>query len=123
LEVQVGTEWVVDATGCDRERLASLEVLQALFDELVRDLKLRPVRPALWEKFPLPGGGVTGVLLLSESHLACHSFPEHGVLAVNLYCCMARESWPWQARLAEIVGAKRVGIRVLERGVVEPAAG
>ena len=117
VDVQTGTEWVVDASGCDPARLASVEALQALFAAVVRDLGLRPVRPALWEKFPPPGGGVTGVLLLSESHLACHSFPEHRVLAVNLDCCRPRERWPWEARLAELVGARQVVVRTLERGI------
>jgi S-adenosylmethionine decarboxylase len=120
LDVQTGMEWVVDATGCEAQKLASVETLQALFDAAVTELGLKPLRPALWEKFPPPGSGVTGVLLLRESHLACHSFPEHGVLAVNLYCCRPRERWNWERKLAEIVGAKQVSVRTLERGIAAP---
>ncbi|MGC4116722.1 MAG: S-adenosylmethionine decarboxylase [Myxococcales bacterium] len=115
--MQTGREWVIDAAGCDPRMLESVEALQALFDAAVRELGLTPVRPAEWVKFPPPGAGVTGFLLLRESHLACHSFPEHGVLAVNLYCCRPRERWNWEQRLAEHVGAKQVGVRTLERGI------
>ncbi len=121
VDVQPGIEWVVDAAGCDPRRLASVEALQALFDAAVADLRLTAVRPAVWEKFPPPGSGVTGMLLLRESHLACHSFPEHGVLAVNLYCCRPRERWDWERKLAELVGAGQVSVRTLERGVPPPA--
>jgi len=31
--------------------------------------------------------GVTGLLLLTESHLACDTFPERGFASFNLYCC------------------------------------
>lgn len=31
--------------------------------------------------------GVTGVLLLAESHLALHTWPEHGFVSVDLYVC------------------------------------
>lgn len=122
MDVQTGVEWVVDATGCDARKLESVEALQALFDAAVKDLGLTPVRPALWEKFPPPGSGVTGVLLLRESHLTCHSFPEHGVLAVDLYCCRPRDRWNWEQKLAELVGARQVSVRTLERGGAAPKA-
>ena len=32
-------------------------------------------------------------VLLSESHLSGHTFPETGFAAINLYCCRPREAW------------------------------
>ena len=34
-----------------------------------------------------PGLGVTGVLLLAESHLSIHTWPEHGFAAVDVFMC------------------------------------
>jgi S-adenosylmethionine decarboxylase len=61
-------------------------------------------------------GGVTGMLLLTESHLACHTFPERGYASFNLYCCRPRDEWPWPERLAESLGARRVEVRSFMRG-------
>ena len=55
-------------------------------------------------------------LLLQESHLACHTFPERGFAAFDLYCCRPRPEWPWAERLSEILSAARVEIRRLPRG-------
>lgn len=33
------------------------------------------------------GGGVTGVLLLAESHLSIHTWPEHAYAAVDIFMC------------------------------------
>jgi S-adenosylmethionine decarboxylase len=109
-----GREWLVEAHGCDPARLASEDVLRALFDRIVSDLGLTSVGHAAWHTFPC-AGGVTGLLLLAESHLACHTFPEFGSLCLNLFCCSARPEWPFGAGLARAVGASYVRVRVVDR--------
>lgn len=109
-----GREWLVEATGCAADALRDLHVLSALFDEIVRDLALHPVAPATWHRFPAPGG-VTGVCVLAESHLTVHTFPEHGSLCLNLFCCRPRADWPFAERLAARLGATAVHVRRLER--------
>lgn len=110
-----GTEWIVEARGCRPEALRSEAALRALFERAVAELGLRPVAPPVFHAFP-PPGGVTGVLLLSESHLTCHTFPESGYAALNLYCCRPRATWDFAARCAEILGASRTDVRAVPRG-------
>src|SRR5689334_4706374 len=109
-----GCEWVVEAFGCDADALADVDAMGRVFAAMVDEMALRPVAPALWHRFP-PPGGVTGVCVLAESHLACHTFPEHRSLCLNLFCCRARPEWDWEARLAALVGAAEVHVRRLER--------
>jgi S-adenosylmethionine decarboxylase len=96
--------------------LRSTKALERVFDALVADLGLHPVREIVWQRFPEPGG-VTGFLLLSESHIACHTFPERRFAAFDLYCCRPRREWPWSERLCDFIGAERVDVRCIERGV------
>jgi S-adenosylmethionine decarboxylase len=117
----VGTEWLVEASGCDADALRDAAALRALVEAVVRDLDLRVVGEPHWHKFP-GEGGVTGLLLLSESHLACHTYPELQVATFNLYCCRARPRWPWEERLAAALGATRVSVRKLERAADAGAA-
>jgi S-adenosylmethionine decarboxylase len=105
----IGVEWIVDARGCDPVRLRDREVLSRVFDEVTRDLGLNAVQPGVWHVFPGPAG-VTGFVLLAESHLACHTFPELGSACFNLFCCRPRPPWDWQARLAELLGARDVSV-------------
>jgi S-adenosylmethionine decarboxylase len=109
-----GSEWVVEAFGCDAERLTSVRALQELFDAMVHELGLHPVGSAHWHQFPTPGG-ITGLWLLAESHLTVHTFPEHLSACINLFCCTPRDAWNWSARLHALLGASRVDVRVLER--------
>lgn len=111
----VGTEWIVDAAGCSPERLRDVERLRALAEGVVRELGLTVVAPPLWHVFP-GEGGVTGMLLLAESHLTLHTYPEHRSLALNLYCCNARPTFPFRERLGDLFGASSVAVRTVSRG-------
>lgn len=114
LHSRTGNEWVVEAHGCDPARLGDVTALQAVFDAAVRELALHPVGEAHWHRFPHPGG-VTGLLMLAESHLTVHTFPEHASACFNLFCCTPRPAWDWNARLAALLGASEVRVRVLAR--------
>jgi len=113
--MNVGTEWLVDAEGCSADRLCDLDAVRSLCEEVITALDLRVVGDALWHRFPEPGG-VTGLYLLSESHLACHTFPETGIATFNLYCCRPRPPFAWDERLRSALDATRVTIRTAIRG-------
>ena len=109
-----GCEWVVEAHGCDGEALRDESRLQLVFSAIIREAGLHPVSEPVWHKFP-GAGGVTGLALLSESHLACHTFPEYGSACFNLFCCRPRDQWDFETRLAEMLGASSVTVRRIDR--------
>jgi S-adenosylmethionine decarboxylase len=119
--MQIGSEWLVEASGCSAASLRSVAVLHALFVRVIAEMKLNPLHEPRWHVFP-GEGGITGFVMLSESHLACHTYPEHGVITLNLYCCRPRPEWDWRRGLAELLGAKNVQVRELPRAI-EIAAG
>jgi S-adenosylmethionine decarboxylase len=114
-----GVEWIVDAHDCDPARLRSQAAVESLFARLVRELGLKPIGPPRFHVFPEPGG-ITGLVLLTESHLTCHTYPELGFCALNLYCCSPRPEWPWADGLREHLGAGRVELRTLRRPMSGP---
>jgi S-adenosylmethionine decarboxylase len=117
----VGNETIVDAFGCEASALRDLPRLQMLLDAVMRDLRLKHVAEPLWHVF---GGeaGVTGIVLLTESHLACHTYPEFGLATFNLYSCSEKPQWDWERQLAETLGAREVIVRCVPRGARSTAA-
>ena len=111
-----GTEWLLDAFGCDPERLRDLGVLLELGRTIVAELELTVIGEPLCHRFGGPGG-VTGLYLLSESHLAWHTYPERALCTLNLYCCRERRMLDWSTLLGAALGARRVEVRVFDRGL------
>lgn len=111
----VGTEWLIEAFDCDAEKLRDLSVLRSVFERVIGDLGLKVVGEPHWHKFG-GEGGVTGLTMLSESHIACHTYPEYATATFNLYCCRSRPEWDWSGNLAAMIGAGSVSIMRVERG-------
>jgi len=113
--MDVGNEWLVDAEGCSSDILGDVQAIRQVCEQIVSDLDLRVIGQGIWHKFPSPGG-VTGLFLLTESHLACHTYPETGIATFNLYCCRPRPDWQWEENLIKTLGAARVTVRYMIRG-------
>lgn len=110
----VGTEWLIEATNCEPARLRDESLLRDLFGRVINELGLRPI-DSVWHTFP-GEGGVTGLVALTESHLACHTYPEHRIATFNLYCCRTRPEWDWEENLKAMLGAAAVSVTKIERG-------
>ena len=111
----VGTEWLIEAFDCEAERLRDVEILREVFARLINDLGLKTIGEEIWHQFA-GEKGVTGLVALTESHLACHTYPEYKTATFNLYCCKNRPEWNWEANLCELIDSKTVKITKIERG-------
>jgi S-adenosylmethionine decarboxylase len=114
MTVGTGTQWLVDASGCVPRHLRSLTRLRALFAAVIEHHALTPVGDAQWHRFS-GAAGVTGLQMLSESHLAVHTFPELRYAAFDLYSCRGGVAWPWADELGQRLGADAVRVRVVRR--------
>lgn len=115
-----GIEWVVDAYGCRSNALSDPQLLRELFERIIAALHLHPVQETQWHQFPHTGG-ITGLCLLSESHLTCHTFPEFESFCLNVFCCVPREAWDFQASIVALFGATSVSVQTVIRPYGHPA--
>jgi S-adenosylmethionine decarboxylase len=62
------------------------------------------------------GAGVTGVVLLQESHISIHTWPEHGFAALDIFMCGATQPETAADYIsARFTPASRT-LRIIERG-------
>lgn len=80
-----GVHLMADCHGC-RGNLINLDIIRDLCNNAVIDSGLTIVTQA-WHKFPGDQSGVTGAVVLAESHLAIHTWPEIGKTTLDIYVC------------------------------------
>jgi S-adenosylmethionine decarboxylase proenzyme len=105
---------LVEYHGCDCELLND----EARVRELMRRAAEAAGARVVAEVFhPYRPHGVTGVLVIEESHFSVHTWPECGYAAVDFYTC--GECIPEAARdvLARGLGAERVEHVTIRRGL------
>ena len=67
-----------------------------------------------------PGAGITGVLLLAESHISLHTWPEDGFAAADIFMCgQARPELALEVITAALRPAAQ-DVRTLVRGAARP---
>lgn len=111
----LGCEWIIDAYGCDPDRLRDPATMIRLCETIIDKLDLNVVGHPVWHQFP-GHAGVTGLYLLSESHLACHTYPEVHVATLNLYCCHWIQEQPWADLLGKALRASHCDVVCVPRG-------
>jgi len=80
----VGKHVIADFSGCSFDILNSKEFLQEQAISAAEKCGATVINAFAFQFEPQ---GVTVNLTLSESHLALHSYPEHGYLAVDIFTC------------------------------------
>ena len=89
-----GLHLTADLHGCAvaRPAMTDLDALRALCLHAVEAAGLRAVGELFhrFEALPVHGDapvGITGVVLLAESHLTVHTWPEIGAVTLDVYVC------------------------------------
>jgi len=89
----LGRHLLVELYGCDPEILNDVKKVEKYMKEAALKAGSTIVQ-AIFHKF-CPQG-ISGVVVIAESHLAVHTWPEYGYAALDLFTC-GEEVDPWEA--------------------------
>src|SRR6056297_1197959 len=80
----MGRHVIAELWGCEEDRLNDLQSIERTMVNAALEAGAE-VREVAFHKFAPQG--VSGVVIISESHLTIHSFPEHGYASIDVYTC------------------------------------
>ena len=119
----VGIHWLVDCHGVDAAKLASADFLR----RTLREAAEAAGATILFDHFHDFGGavdgkaggaaGVTGVVLLAESHISIHTWPEFEFAAIDIFMCGLPAPERALAVLVEALAPSRQHIKTAARGI------
>jgi S-adenosylmethionine decarboxylase len=80
----LGTHTLADLYGCDRTILDDAQAIRAILVEAALRCGATIVDSCFHRFSPQ---GISGVVVIAESHLAVHTWPEHDYAAIDLFTC------------------------------------
>jgi S-adenosylmethionine decarboxylase len=113
----LGRHVLAELYGCAIEALDDLETVR----QYMQDAALAAgaeIRECVFHKFSPQG--VSGVVVISESHLAIHTWPELGYAAIDVFTCGEKVD-PWDAckYLVDKFQAEHMTASEIRRGIME----
>ncbi len=112
----LGRHLLAEYLGCDPEILNGLEIVK----EHMLEAASRCGATVLGSSFHyFSPHGVSGVVVIAESHLAIHTWPEYGYAAVDIFTCGTMVD-PWAAfhHIKLSLGCKESSVREIMRGEI-----
>lgn len=116
----IGRHFIVEASRCNPDVLNDIDRIESILVEAARQANATVVTSTFHHFYPQ---GVSGVVVVSESHLAIHTWPEKGYAALDIYTC-GDTTDPQKAvdHVVNSLGAKEVVETFVLRGVEQSDA-
>jgi S-adenosylmethionine decarboxylase len=80
----VGVHVLANLYGCAEELLTKVDAVREILQKTVAEAELHQVGESFHQFEPV---GVTGVVIISESHISIHTWPETNFAAVDIFTC------------------------------------
>ena len=110
----VGWHILAEFYDVNPELLKNVAPVREILEKAVKAANLTPIRSHYHQFEP---EGVTGFVLLEESHISIHTWPEHGYLALDVFTCSSEEqTWKAFEALRDGFKPKRIEHFYKERG-------
>ncbi len=112
----LGRHLLVELYDCDKKIINDVKAVENILTEAtikvgatILDVSFHTFNPH----------GVSGVIVIAESHLAIHTWPEYGFASIDIYTCGDTID-PWEAcdYISKNLEAKHVSALEMKRGVL-----
>ncbi|PHM74566.1 adenosylmethionine decarboxylase [Xenorhabdus kozodoii] len=111
---QLGTHIIIDMKDCDAEVLKSVSAIEKIMLDIAQQYKLNVVTHNFHQFQPW---GVSGALILAESHFTIHTWPEYQYAALDLFVCNEfKHQDAFMMQLQTQLNAQEYEYRILQRG-------
>ncbi|MBI4285704.1 MAG: S-adenosylmethionine decarboxylase proenzyme [Chloroflexi bacterium] len=117
----LGRHFLLDLKDCDRAVLNDMGLLREILLEAAQECGATVLGESFHRFEPQ---GISGVVVIAESHLCIHTWPEHGYAAADIFTCGHRVV---PEKAAELImrrlGARNRSVLEMHRGIMNSEKG
>ena len=118
-----GPHLMLDLSECDQERISDLDFIFSFLNSLPDKIGMSKItQPYV---FPYSGKipedkGITGFVIIAESHLSIHTFVDKGYAFVDLFSCKPFDTDVARDLIVEAFASRKPEVYMVERGTGFP---
>jgi len=117
----LGKQILVEFYDCDQSKLNDVSFIESSLIEAAKASRATLISHNFHKFSPY---GVSGVVVIAESHIAIHTWPEYLYAAVDIFTCGDTiDPWVIQERLKESFESKNVSSMEMKRGLFKVPKG
>ena len=111
---------IVDGYGADRDSLQDEDLVHRFLDECpdrIGMTKMVPPQVYTYRGRVPEDWGISGFVLIAESHISVHTFPDRGYLNIDVFSCKSFDAAGTVRYIEEFFGLAETKVSTLERGL------
>lgn len=117
----LGRQILVEFYDCDSDKINDVSFVESAFLEATRKSKATIISHNFHKFSP---HGISGVVVIAESHVTIHSWPEYNYAAVDIFTCGDTiDPWVIQEYLKEAFDSKNISSMEMKRGLFKVQPG
>jgi len=114
---------MIDCYGCNKEKLSDMDMIFDTLDKFPEKIGMTKIMPPYVFKYQgvVPEDyGISGVVLIAESHITIHTFPEKQDAFIDIFSCKDFDTAPATAFVIDLFEAANYDVQLSTRGMEFP---
>src|SRR3989338_4735992 len=121
---EFGLHVTVDASRCNKRKLASVTLVYDILNKLPEKIGMTkmtlPYVVKWMDKFSEGMEGVSGFVMIAESHISIHTFPDHDYVFMDIFSCKEFDAEKAVKYLVGAFESTKYSKNIVKRGVDFP---
>jgi len=120
---EFGQHLTIDASSCNKRKLTDQSLVYDILNNLPKELGMHKMTLPHVVKWLDPGStipGISGFVMIAESHISIHTFPEKDYVFIDVFSCKGLDVDNAVKLLVRSFGAKKHTKNIINRGMDFP---
>lgn len=111
----IGHHTIWDIYNCNTSKIKFVAPIKEILNQVVTEIQLTKVAESYKQFEPF---GATGFILLEESHISIHTWPEHNFAAIDVFSCREFDIDKINSLLSAYFETQEIKTKVIQRGLI-----